>query len=87
MTQRSLPLILAGLGAAASLAACTPFGDSGQVAAASGKVLFLPAPYAPVRLLADGPWQQVLTDPNLARAYGVTVRREGVLIVPWDAVA
>jgi len=34
-------------------------------------------------VLADGPPGDVLSDGNLARAYGVTVRRAGELIVPW----
>ena len=37
-------------------------------------------------VLADGVWTEVLSDPNLARAYGVAVRREGALIVPWEPV-
>jgi iron complex transport system ATP-binding protein len=34
-------------------------------------------------VLADGPPGDVLSDGNLARAYGVTVRRAEELIVPW----
>jgi len=35
-------------------------------------------------VLADGAPDTVLTDTNLAVAYGITVRREAGLIVPWE---
>jgi iron complex transport system ATP-binding protein len=38
-------------------------------------------------VLAEGPPGTVLTDANLALAYGITVRREAGLIVPWQPVA
>ena len=34
-------------------------------------------------VLADGPPDAVLTDANLALAYGISVRREAGLLVPW----
>jgi len=39
------------------------------------------------KVLADGPPDSVLTDAHLAEAYGISVRREGGLIVPWAALA
>ncbi|MBV8912260.1 MAG: ABC transporter ATP-binding protein [Acetobacteraceae bacterium] len=38
-------------------------------------------------VLADGPSASVLTDANVGLAYGVTVRRETGLVVPWEPLA
>ena len=38
------------------------------------------------RVLAEGAPATVLTDANLALAYGVAVQRHGGMIVPWDAL-
>jgi iron complex transport system ATP-binding protein len=37
-------------------------------------------------VIADGEPAAVLTDPNLAHAYGISVRREAGLIVPWAPI-
>ena len=38
------------------------------------------------RVLAEGPPDAVLTDANLATAYGVAVRRHDGMLVPWDVL-